>query len=530
MVHCLLASWALHGVVLAGEPTNGDPGRYDGYALIEVQVPDADSLAQLLAMGVDPWVESPRVGAVPVLVSPDRRAAIDATGWTVRVLLDDVQPEIERERERLSARTGVQHGGDPFADYVPLDDVNAMLDAWAAAAPELATVIDVGMSIEGRTIRGLRIGTGGGESPAMLVVGGQHAREWISVTTALWIAARFVEDAADPEIAALLAELDVVVVPVVNPDGYVWSWESQRLWRKNRRDGVGVDTNRNFGYGWGGEGAGFEPEAENYAGPEAFSEPESAAVRDWVLAHDELVAFVDLHSFGQLLLWPWGHIYEPTPDADALESMGGEMAEAMHDVHDTTYTAIQGVNLYPAAGNAIDWAYGDAALRAYTIELRPGPDVPEFEVGFILDPDQIVPVGEEAMEAILVLAQWSAMQGEGDTGSDTTTGSSADTSTTATTADTSDDGDGTSGSASATDATLDDAGPTTASASATNADDSGSSSGGTNEDDDASGCSCTSEPDANALGLAVLAIVGVLRRRRSASTAARHGSRRVGEQ
>ncbi len=531
MVHCLIASRALQGVLLASGPTNLDSDRYDGYALIEVQVPDADSLAQLLAMGVDPWVDSVAPGAVPVLVSPDRRAAIDASGWTVRVLVDDVQPAIDAERERLATRTGVQHGGDPFADYVPLDDVNAMLDGWAAAAPELATVIDVGVSIEGRTIRGLRIGTGDGESPAMLVIGGQHAREWISVTTALWIAARFVEDAADPEIAAVLAGLDVVVVPVVNPDGYVWSWDNQRLWRKNRRDGVGVDTNRNFGYGWGGEGAGFEPEAENYAGPSAFSEPESAAIRDWVGAHGELVSFVDLHSFGQLLLWPWGHIYEEAPDADALESMGGDMAEAMYDVHQTPYTAIQGVNLYPAAGNAIDWAYGDADLRAYTLELRPGPDVPEFEVGFILDPDQIVPVGEEAMAAILVLAEWSAMQGEGDTGSDTTTGS-ADTSTSATNPDTGDDAndDGTSGGASATDATATDTNPTTLTASATNADDSGSSSSGASEDDDASGCGCTSEPDAGVLGLGVLAIVGAWRRRRSPPPSpARQRARRVGE-
>lgn len=522
MVHCLFASWALHGALLASGPTNHDPGRYDGYALIEVQVPDAESLAQLLALGVDPWVESVRPGAIPVLVSPDRRASIDASGWTTRVLVDDVQPDIDRERERLAARTGVQHGGDPFADYVPLDDVNAMLDGWAAAAPELATVIDVGVSIEGRTIRGLRIGTGDGESPAMLVVGGQHAREWISVTTALWIAARFVEDAADPEIAAVLAGLDVVVVPVVNPDGYVFSWESQRLWRKNRRDGVGVDTNRNFGYGWGGEGAGFEPEAENYAGPSAFSEPESTAIRDFVGAHGELVSFVDLHSFGQLLLWPWGHIYEPAPDADALESMGGDMVEAMFDVHQTPYTGLQGVNLYPAAGNAIDWAYGDADLRAYTIELRPGPDVPEFEVGFILDPDQIVPVGEEAMAAIMVLAQWSAMQDGGDTGDDTTTGS-ADTSTSATTLDTGDDAndDGTSGGASASDATADDANSTTMTTSATDADDSGSSSSGASENDDGGGCGCTSEPDTSALALAVLAIAGARRRRRSAPAAAR---------
>ena len=264
----------------------------------------------------------------------------------------------------------MQHGGDPFADFRDLDEIDTILADLAASAPDLVTVIDLGVSIEGRAIRGLRIGTGNGQSPAVMIIAGQHAREWIGVSTALWIATRFVEGAAEPEISRCSA----------GGRRRGAGRESRRLrvhvgarafWRKNRRDGIGVDTNRNFGHGWGGEGAGFQPEEENYAGPAAFSEPESAAVRDWVEAHDELVAFVDLHSFGQLLLWPWGDVYEPAPDDAALEAMGNDMTEAMFAIHQESYSPIQGIDLYPAAGNAIDWAYGDAGLRAYTIELRP---------------------------------------------------------------------------------------------------------------------------------------------------------------
>jgi hypothetical protein len=517
MVHCVIASWVLCGAALASAPHHQDMTgarmRYDGYALIEVQLPDRRAVADLLAMGVDPWIETMGPGVVPVLVAPDRRAALEASGWAVHVVTDDVQPWLDDEGERLAARPRVQHGGDPFADYLDLDEVNALLDELAAGAPDLATVIDLGASIEGRPIRGLRIGTGNGQWPAMVIVGGQHAREWISVSTALWIASRFVQGAAEPDLAELFASLDVVIVPVVNPDGYVYSWEAQRFWRKNRRDGVGVDTNRNFGYGWGGEGAGFEPEAENYAGPAAFSEPESTAVRDWVVGHDEVVAFVDLHSFGQLLLWPWGHIDEDTPDAIALETMGGDMAEAMFGVHQRSYTPIQGVDLYPAAGNAIDWAYGDANLRAFTIELRPGPDVESFEQGFLLPPDQIVPVGEEAMAAVLVLAEWSAMQ-DG-SGEDTSTGGDATTTSGSTVDDTGDDGDSTTSAATLTSATMDDAGPTSANESATAGDDS-SSSGGANENDDTSGCGCTSG-GSHPVGLATFAwVLALARRRRSA--------------
>ena len=156
----------------------------------------------------------------------------------------------------------------------------------------------------------------------------------------------------------------------------------------------------------------------------------------------------------------------------ALETMGTDMAEAMFAVHQQSYTAIQGVDLYPAAGNAIDWAYGDANLRAFTIELRPGPDVESFEDGFLLPPDQIVPVGEEAMAAVLVLADWSAMQGGGSEG--TSTGGGPSTTSGATADDTGSADDSTTGTATLTSATMDDAGPTTANESATAADDSSS--------------------------------------------------------
>jgi len=508
MVHCLVASWVLLGAAVAGPQTVVDRTRYDGYALIEVHAGDRDAIAALLATGADPWVDSVRPGFVPVLVAPEERAAIDAAGWSVRVVTEDVQRWVDEEFERLAVRPRVSEGGDPFADFRDLAEVEAILADLAASSPELATVIELGMSIEGRPIRGLHIGTGNGSSPTLYVQGGQHAREWISVSTALWIATKLVQGVAEPQIAALLGEMDVVVVPVVNPDGYAYTWTNERFWRKNRRDGIGVDTNRNFAVGWGGEGAGTEPQEDNYAGPAAFSEPESSAVRDYVAAHPEVVSFLDLHSFGQLILWPWGHIQEPAPDAAALEAMGGELSEAMYAVHEYGYSPIQGVDLYPAAGNAIDWAYGDADLRSYTIELRP-TNVEEFEQGFVLGTDQIVPVGEEAMAAVLVLAEWTAQQDVAGTGGDETTtssgGSSEGSADTSADESTSDGGVVTTTmDASASGATLTSAG----------SEDGTSSDGDGGENEETGGCGCTSGSPARFAGLAMFALMLLTRRRR----------------
>lgn len=79
--------------------------------------------------------------------------------------------------------------------------------------------------------------------------------------------------------------VDWYILPVVNPDGYEYSHRVDRLWRKNRHiNGLctGTDLNRNFGYKWGGVGASHQPCRETFAGSRPFSEPESAAVSNFV--------------------------------------------------------------------------------------------------------------------------------------------------------------------------------------------------------------------------------------------------------
>jgi predicted deacylase len=345
--------------------------RYAGWSLIEVDVPSDDALAELLALGVDPWTDHPRPGLLRVLASPAQQASISATPWSTRTLVADVQLPVDDERTRLSVRPPAQGGASFFADYRDLAEIDAQLDASAVDNPELASIVELGDSLEGRAIRGLRItADGDDERPTLLITGGQHAREWIAVSSAMYLADQLISRAGEPMYAAALSQLQIVIVPVVNPDGYAFTWTDQRYWRKNRRDGVGVDVNRNFGHGWGGEGASATPEDENYAGAAAFSEPESRAVRDYVLAHPELVGHLDLHSFGELILYPWGDVYEAAPDDLQLAATANAAAAAM-SMNGREYTALQGVNLYPASGNVVDWTYGEADLHAFTFELRP---------------------------------------------------------------------------------------------------------------------------------------------------------------
>lgn len=122
------------------------------------------------------------------------------------------------------------------------------------------------------------------------------------------------------------------VLPVHNPDGYEYTHQTDRLWRKNRGPNSGgckgVDLNRNYGYKWGGKGTSANACQEIYRGRSAFSEPESAAVKNFFASTKERFnAFLTFHSYGQYILHPWGYDDLVPPDWKDLDRVGREGAE-----------------------------------------------------------------------------------------------------------------------------------------------------------------------------------------------------------
>lgn len=129
------------------------------------------------------------------------------------------------------------------------------------------------------------------------------------VNRALYIISQLVENATAYE--DVLSTLNWVIMPIVNPDGYVHT-QTARMWRKTRKPSsnscFGTDANRNFGFEWGGVGASKDPCSDTYRGEKAFSEYEAEAIRD-VLKHFQKQAkfYLTLHSYGNYLLYPWGY-------------------------------------------------------------------------------------------------------------------------------------------------------------------------------------------------------------------------------
>ena len=347
-----------------------------------------DDCTRARALALDVWSERTGPGMpLDIVVTSDALPRL--SHW--EILVPDIDAAARDEADRLHAAA---RPADWFAEYHDYTEITARLEELARLAPDRVRLVPIGGSVEGRTIVGLQIGRG----TPMLVDGTEHAREWISAAVTTCVADRLVRDYdRDPKIRAFVDHTALWIVPVVNPDGYQYSWAGNRYWRKTRRDGTGVDLNRNFPVAWGGKGSSGNERAEDYRGRHALSEPESLALADLV-QREHVALHVDFHSYGQLVLYRWDHTETPAPDRDRFAAIGDRITSAMVAAHDTRYTLMSGVELYPAAGTLSDWMYGENHALSYTIELRP-----KGRPGFVLPPEEIRPTCDEGLAAVLEL-------------------------------------------------------------------------------------------------------------------------------
>lgn len=208
----------------------------------------------------------------------------------------------------------------------------------------------------------------------------------------------------NPRIKAILDKINVHYVPLVNPDGYIFSHSSNRMWRKNRRTNTGgsfgVDLNRNWKSGFGGAGSSGQPSSDTYRGTAAYSEPETKTVADYLNANKNIKVAIDFHSYSQLILRPWGKMNGASPDETKLRDLGEKMRSAIQSVHRLNYENIRSSQLYVASGCVGDDFYESFRLNGYTIECRPGRGG-----SFSPPASQILPNAEENYAASLAIME-----------------------------------------------------------------------------------------------------------------------------
>jgi carboxypeptidase T len=299
---------------------------------------------------------------------------------------------------------------DAYHDYA---EQVAFVTDLAAQYPEITDLFSIGKSLENRDLWCIKISDNPMQDeldePAIAVVAMHHAREILTPEMALYAAQQLVEGYGNnEEITAYVENREIFIVINLNPDGgeYDHSGGSFHMWRKNRRVNEGsqcrgVDLNRNYGYLWGGVGSSGRACDDTYHGTVAFSEPESSAFRDFVLAHENINMLLTLHTHAKLVLYPWGNTSQHIDDQiDFLTHK--QLAEYQGAI--LNYTANQASSLYPTTGDTTDWSYGARGITSFTWEMAPG----QFDLtGFYPPPSMIASETPKGFVALRVLLNYT---------------------------------------------------------------------------------------------------------------------------
>jgi len=292
-----------------------------------------------------------------------------------------------------------------YYKYHPMIEITSWMIQIAKEYPSLVSIEIYGETYENRPISLLKIGESTGETTkkAIWMDCGIHAREWIAPAFCQYFVREILQAyKTDPKMSEMMKNVDFYVTPVLNVDGYIYSWKDNttRLWRKSRLPGPkdcecfgGTDLNRNFDANWGTIGVSRNCCSEVYCGPNALSDPEAQAVTDLVgRMKDNVLCFLTIHSYGQLILVPYGHPNVTADNYNELMEVGLAAADAIKEVHGMNYTVGRSPDiLYPNSGSSRDWARQVGIPFSFTFELRD-----KGQHGFKLPEEQIKPACEEA--------------------------------------------------------------------------------------------------------------------------------------
>ena len=325
----------------------------------------------------------------------------EGDSFDVDLVLDDagrdklrsqgIRPELTRVKGktvREYAESQAQNGYTVWRAYDGPGGYEEILRTTAAKYPQIAKLVTLGTTYQGRDILALKLtqgarGQADGRRPAVIYSATQHAREWIAPEIDRRLMIYYINGwlKNDKEIKKLLKSTELWFFPVMNPDGYQYTFtEGNRLWRKNLRDNDGdgqitladgVDPNRNYPehFGYDEEGSSSNPSSQTYRGPSAASEPETRAMMR-LLSLTKAEFQVNYHSNGRWLLYPEGwQIGSPTMDDPIYYALSGNLDKpAIEGFHPGLSSDV----LYSTNGEENDYGHSAAGALTWTPELSPG--------------------------------------------------------------------------------------------------------------------------------------------------------------
>uniref|UniRef100_A0A0N4ZG08 Peptidase_M14 domain-containing protein n=1 Tax=Parastrongyloides trichosuri TaxID=131310 RepID=A0A0N4ZG08_PARTI len=316
-----------------------------------------------------------------------------------------------------------------FSRYHGYTEIRQFIKDVAKNNPTITRLVPIGHSHEGRTLEGLKIGSGihNTSKPVVWIDGGNHAREWPAAHFTMFFIKELVDGyGKNEEITKYLDDMNIYAFPLLNPDGFVFTKSSKkstiRQWRKNKAPENctgwtyfnhkiccdGVDLNRNFDIGFDPLSKSFgNPCSDEYQGPFPFSEPETRAVRDFILSKEikgKLKGLVSLHTHGQFIVVPYNYkLHEYPPDYDKMMELGEKIRSTIKAFKGTDYMLGTAADLFkmPASGGQIDWVKKNTDIKyVYLFELPP-----EWKTWFAFQMREwhLIHTAEETWQGVKVL-------------------------------------------------------------------------------------------------------------------------------
>lgn len=311
--------------------------------------------------------------------------------------------------------------------HLTFDEIVAELDLMHELYPDLITEkFSIGTSYEGRPIWTVWIASDL-ETPKPQVYYNSliHAREPMSMMNLVYYMWWLLENYGADDYATFLADnRHMAFTLVLNPDGYEFNRTNNPngggMHRKNRRPvgttNQGVDLNRNFGpmvfWDHPSGGSSTNPNTDTYRGTEPFSEPETQALRSFVLSHDFRTVF-NYHNFSNMLIYPYGALDRETADSLTFRAYAIEMTAENNYIYGTDMQTVG----YTTRGSADDWFYGLEAGSGFgpsynRISMTPEVGGANDGVGgwggaFWARAERIIPLSQDNLLPNQLLAQFA---------------------------------------------------------------------------------------------------------------------------
>ncbi|XP_032691346.1 zinc carboxypeptidase-like [Odontomachus brunneus] len=374
--------------------TAGKLVSYENYKLFRV-IPETDEQLKLLefyyrrstSTSFDLWNMPIRIGGqIYIMVSPDE------TKW-FKIIMGSLDIELKEDNVQRLINLTMEEGQSSsfdFTSYHTLEEIYKNLDYLAERYPENVKIIAGGSTYEGRQIKGVKISFEP-NNPGVFLEGGINAREWMSPAVVMYITHQLLSS-NDFQIRNMAESYDWYIFPVFNPDGYVYTHTTDRMWTKTRKpynNTIGSNPNKNWGYMW--DGHLFFAKCNMFAGPKPFSEIETKSMSEYIESiKDKFFAYFSFHSQSNDITYP--------PDfTNNTEQYDSDMRRIALSFSISEYS-YEFNNVFKTSdlddGSSITYikgTYNKPLVFAYGLQDR------RYKDGFLQPPRRIVWYGQEAV-------------------------------------------------------------------------------------------------------------------------------------